>query len=424
MDAWAPPDVVSNSEPSLHPFFEYEVDFLHRTVKYFFQMNDIQCFIASRTPKTVNSCTLLCHAFLAQVKVAPIEMLHLDQAGELDDLIDDLVHYAHEAETQTAHPSVVLLDALSDAVEVHRDLLQARRPCGLWWKVCQSFLGFAVQKDLQLFVTHKLDERLRHGTPAWENDKLVLDALEPLGTSKYKVRFPNRRMLRILVDRGVDLNRPLRPFNVSDHVIGLIWEKWDCLSVGAKIGQLEMINALLEFGAEPNWSPGPDRLRWVQFILIPKEKWRCRDDKFRQALTKTILAFCERDIDPYWEFEGHSLWCHFMRSIYDEDHASARLSWETKAAVSEVIRKLWSLGAQLNDVIYRDVNKYEDEILVGLESLTATDILTRIFTMAELEEVYPESSKAKSPGARKRMKKKRRKERKKGARNQARDIVL
>ncbi len=357
VDAWAPPEVVSNSKPSLHPFFEYEVDFLHRTVKDFFQVSDIHCFIASRIPKTFNSCTLLCHAFLAQVKVAPIEMLPLDQARELDDLIDDLVHYAHEAETQTAHPSVVLLDALSDAVEVHRDLLQARRPDSLWWKVCQSFLGFAVQRDLQMFVTHKLDERLRHGSPAWENDELVLDALEPLITSKYEVRFPNRGMLRILVDRGVDLNRPLRPFNAWDHVIGLICQQWDYSSFETKVHQLEMITALLEIGAEPNWSPGPDRLRWVQFILIPKENWRYPNYNFRQSLTKTILAFFERDIDPYWEFEGHSLWCHFIRSICDEDYASAPLPGVTTGSVSEVIRKFMSLGAQLDDVIYRNVNR-------------------------------------------------------------------
>ena len=350
-------------------------------------------------------------------------MQHLDHARELDNLIDDLVHYAHEAEKETTHSSVVLLDALSDAVQVQWDLLHIQ-PYGLSWKVRQSFLGFAVQRDLQLFVTHKLDERLRHGTPAWENDKLVLDALEPLVTSKYEVRFPNRKMLRILVDRGVDLNRPLRPFNVWDHVIGLICQQWNYSNFETKIHQLETITALLEIGAEPNRSSGPDCLRWVQFILIPKANWRYHDSKFRQALTRTILAFGERDIDPYWEFEGHSLWCHFMRSIYDEDHASARLNWGTKGSVSEVTRKFMSLGAQLEDVIYRDANKYEDGLPVGLESLTVTDILTRIFTKTELEGIYPESSKAKSLRALKRMKKKRRTERKKGARNQARDVSL
>lgn len=113
---------VSNDKLLLHPFFEYEVDFLHRTVKDFFQVNDIQCFIASRIPKTFNSCDLLCHAFLAQIKVAPIKT----HRPELYDLIDDIVHYAHEAETQTGHPSVVLLNALSSAVRVQLDLLQEK----------------------------------------------------------------------------------------------------------------------------------------------------------------------------------------------------------------------------------------------------------------------------------------------------------
>lgn len=42
-----------------------------------------------------------------------------------------------------------------------------------------------------------------------ENDELVLDALVPSISSKYGVPSLNRTMLRILVDRGVDLNKPL-----------------------------------------------------------------------------------------------------------------------------------------------------------------------------------------------------------------------
>ena len=425
--ALAPQDttskVVSNDEQSLHPFFEYEVDFLHRTVKDFFQVNDIQSFIASHIPKTFDSCTLLSHAFLAQIKVAPIEM-HL--ATELYNLVDDMVHYAHEAETQTGHPSVLLLDALSNVVQIPpgpRAGTRARQ--SVWWKKCQSFLGFAVQRDLQLYVTHKLDEHLHHGLPAWENDELVLDALKPLAISKYEVQSPNRTMLRILVDRGVDLNRPLRPFNVWDHVIHLICRQWDYTRTETRIHQLEMsttktmihqlemVIALLEVGAEPNQSLGPDRLRWVQFILIPPENWRT-NYALKKALTKTIIAFCERGIDPYWDFQGQSLWCHFMRSIYVEDYVSNSRDLDRKKCELEVVRKFMSLGARLDDTIYQDVKKYEDGLLVGLESLTATDILSRIFTTTELETIYPESSKAKMPGARRRKKKKRRKERNKG----------
>ena len=427
------PTKVFNDEPTLHPFFQYEVDFLHRTVKDFFQVNDIQRFIADRIPETFNYCALLCHAFFAQIKVAPIKMHHFNQSGELSGLIDDLAHYAHQVEKQTGHSCVELLDELPDVIRVHREFLQVRGSDGSVMecpvkdpsmkRLCQSFLGFAVQRDLQLYVTHKLDERLRSDSPTWEDYELVLDALEPWITSKYGVRSMNRTMLRILVDRGVNLNRPLLTHSIWDHVIGRIYPEWDP-SFDTRIHDLKMVIALLEVGAEPNWSPSPIRLLWVQFILVPPENWRTGSIEFEAALTRTIVAFCERGIDPYWEVEGDTLWCLFIRSIYHESGNPSPFSLETSRSILVIIKKFISLGAQLDDVVYHDINKCEDGNLVGLESLTVTDVLTRIFSKKDLEELRSlemekkadrdnPKSKTKPSGAQRRRKKKRRKERRK-----------
>ena len=272
-----------------------------------------------------------------------------------------------------------------------------------------------MQRDLQLYVKHELDEHLRHEFPAWENDQLVLHALEPLVISKYEVQFPNRTMLRTLVARGVDLNRTLRPFNVWDHVIRQICKQWEYSWTETKIHQLEKVTALLEVGAEPNWSPGPDRLRWVEFIFLQQMNWGSHCE-LKRALTKTILAICERGIDPYWEFKGQSLWFRFLESIYDEGYASTGNYLEKKECDLVVVRNFMSLGASLDHTIYHDFNKYEDGHLVGLKSLTVIDILSRIFTTTELETLHPESSKATVPGARRRKKQKRRKERNKKCR--------
>lgn len=430
VDAPAPENThdsqIPNGEVSLHPLFQYEVDFLHRTVKDFFQVNHIQTFIASRIPETFNYCSLLCHAFLAQIKVASVKMHHFGHAGELSDLIDDMVHYAHEAEAQTAHSSIVFLDELSNAVQVHRDSLWVGGSMTYYpvqdpsmRRFCQSFLGFAVQRDLQLYVKYKLEERLRHASFEWEHDELVLDALQPSVTSKYGVRSTNKTMLRILVDKGVDLNRSFGQRNVWDHIVSLVCQKWAYSTENTRVHQLENITALLEVGAEPNWSPGPDRLRWVQFILTPGTNWRSRSSEFKAALTKTIVAFCERGIDPYWEFEGYTLWIHLIRSIYDEGQILDALSLETKGFVLVVIRKFMDLGAQLDDMINHDVIKHEDGVPVRLESMAVTDVLTGIFTKTEVEELEhlqrragPESSKVKPSRAQRRKEKKRRKERK------------
>ena len=419
---------ISNCEQSLHPFFEYEVDFLHRTVKDFFKLSDVQRFIASRIPETFNSCALLCHAFLAQIKVAPIELHHFNQPGELSDLVDDLAHYAHQVETQTARPTVELLDELSDVIRVHRDSLRKRWFEGFRMetfltnpsmnRLCQSILGFAVQRDLRLYVTHKLDERLRWGSPTSEFDELVLDALEPSVTSKYDVPSPNLALLRLLVDRGVDLNRT--PLSVRDQIIDEISSKWTYSTEDTRVYRLEMVIALLEVGADPNWSQWQDRLGWVKFVLIPSENWRTRSLGFETVLTRTIVAFCERGIDPYWEFEGYTLWSHFIRSIYDGARTYAPLSLQTTGLLLVVIKKFIGLGAQLDDVVYHDVDKYEKGFFVGLECLSVTDVLTRILTKKQLEELellqrrgVQKSSRGKASGAQRRMKKKKRKERRK-----------
>ena len=95
-------------------------------------------------------------------------------------------------------------------------------------EMSQSFLSLAVQRDLQLYVRYKLDERLY--LTAWENEMLVLDALQPSVPSKYGLQSPNRTMLRLLIDKGVDLKQPradldgiLAPSNIWDRIIKQTW---------------------------------------------------------------------------------------------------------------------------------------------------------------------------------------------------------
>lgn len=76
-------DKISEGELSLHPFFQDEVEFLHQIVKDFFQVKDVQRFIASRISEIFDSCALLCRTFLAQIKAAPVEKIHSDRLGEL-----------------------------------------------------------------------------------------------------------------------------------------------------------------------------------------------------------------------------------------------------------------------------------------------------------------------------------------------------
>ena len=416
-------DGTSNCKPSPHPFFEYEVDFLHRTVKDFFQVNDVQRFIAGRIPETFNPSALLCHAFLAQIKVAPIEVHHFDHPGELPAIIDDLAHYAHQLETQKACPVAELFDQISAVIHIHRDSLRQRRFDDSMNKpylagrsitrLCQSFLSLSVQNDLLPYVTHKLDERLRQGSATPEFDELVLDALHPSVTSNYGVPSTNRTLLRSLVDVGVN------SWRLWNSIIGQIRSQWARSTNDTRVHHLEIVTALLEVGTDPNWSKWEDHLLWVEFILIPSANWRTRSVRLEAALTRTIVAFCERGIDPYWNFMGFTLWGHFIRSIYDEGRIYAPFSLETKGFVLVVIKKFISLGARLDDMVYHNIAKYEHDYFTGVEDLSANDVLTRILTKKEMEELAfqgmpeHEGSKAKATEAQRRKNKKKRRKRRK-----------
>ena len=399
---------VSSGEPSLQPLFPYEVDFLHRTVRDFFQVNDIQIFVASRLPRSFSYSNMLCHAFLGQIKVAPIEAQPIDQVAEVSDLIDDLMHYAYEAEKQTVDPDTVLLDELANTIKHLYGHLQLQAPGHFTIedleeytcthpsthpsipKICQSVLGFAVQKDLQLYVGHKLDKRLHQGLPAWENETLVMDALQPSIPSKYSLQSPNRKMLRLLVGKGVDLNKPransdgiLAPSHMWGRIIKQTWRHWHHAGEDIKIQQLEIMHALLELGVEFHRPERQDSLDWVQFILIPCENWRSDSRSLEAALTKTILAFCERRIDPYWKLEEKTLWLHLISSInlstFDNGRPSKQFCLETKGFLLVIVKKFLGLGAQLNDILfYGSTPQYHS---------TVTEILARFFTTTEVEEL-------------------------------------
>ena len=439
----------SDGGPSPQPLFQYEVDFLHRSVKDFFRVNDIQTFVASRLPKTLNSSDLLCHAFLAQIKVTTIESQPMDRISKESDLIDDLMHYAHEAEVQTAHPNIVLLDELSNTLKLRynylhfpapdhfpRGLMEETSIYGSVTKICQSFLSFAVQRDLRLYVACKLDKPLHHVVPDWENDMMFFCALRPSVPSKYGLQSPNRAMLRLLVDKGVEMNKPLvagdvGPASIWDQVIAQIEPQWWYMDVENKVQQLEIINALLECDAESNRSTEEFRHKWVDVLLRPHGNWCSHNIDFEAALTKAIVAFCERGIDPSGCYTGwgdgeETLWLLLIRSICPKGQNPPQLSLKTKGYVMMILKKFVGLGAQLNDLVSGGntagvVTPMDISIISSRQQSTVAESLARIFSPAEMEElesvqrrVKAESLKRKTSRAQRRKDKKKRKERRKG----------
>ena len=272
-----------------------------------------------------------------------------------------------------------------------------------------------MQRDLKLYVACKLEKPLHNGVPEWENDMMLFDALNPSVPSKYGLQSPNRTMLQLLVDKGVDLNKPLvdgdvGPPSIWDQVIAQIEPQWSHTDAERKVQQLEIINALLECGAESNRSAVEVSHKWVDVLLSP-HSWCSHNMDFEAALTKAVVALCGRGIDLSWRFDGLPLWLHFIRSIFCECQSPRQLSLKTKGHIMVIVKTFLGLGAQLNDKIHHEAPFDTYSTVAGL--------LARIFSPTEMEgleslqtRVKAESSNTKTSSAQRRKKKKRRKERK------------
>jgi hypothetical protein len=173
-------------------FFEYEVDFLHRTVRDFLQTRDMNDTLLSVVPASFNSNEALCHSFLAQIKTVPRKSDDIYRFGPLSDLIDDLMYHARELEIQEGVTPMKLLDELEC---VYKSLI-ATIPSTITFsapikieaslrEMRQSFLGFALQKGLRLYVVEKLNPGVDGLATRKDHAQLIMKALIPCSVSKY-----------------------------------------------------------------------------------------------------------------------------------------------------------------------------------------------------------------------------------------------
>ena len=161
----------------------YEVDFLHRTVREFFRLKEIQFCIEDRLPKGFNLSDALSRANLAQLKTLLFEAPDLYEKGKVTDLVDNIMCYVHEVETKTGAASTPVVDELSRVIEMYitnsreQPMLPNTNLNHSPDEIRYSFLGFAVQRDPQLYVAEKLDDR--SGVFHSDESYLVLAALRP-----------------------------------------------------------------------------------------------------------------------------------------------------------------------------------------------------------------------------------------------------
>ena len=291
-----------------------EVDFLHRTVRDFFRLEAPEDWIARRLPPSFNPDQLLCNAILARIKTMSVDLGQ--DPGKLFGLVDDMMRYAYSLEIDLEISPTILLDDLSHTLSQH---IQAYAELPLWdlpprdhnfnriqqWRT--SFLSFAVQKDLKLYVAEKLDTR--SCSARGEDAYLICRALRP---DISKALSGNRAMLRLLFQKGMCMTKANNSWRV---LFSEIADGWAEAPDEEKILQIETINTLLV--ARENPREAFDYECWTSSLNKLPQNWLTGSIELQRAL-KTTMSLLLETVSGSGSVDGKSiLWRTVMSEIKD-----------------------------------------------------------------------------------------------------------
>ena len=201
---------------------DYQVDFLHRTVKDFLMTKDMHQQLMQRA---TNNFTVgwdthrsLCKLALIRAKGLPFQSGIKPAINVLFALVDEFMFHAHEVEVEQKISDLPIVEELdrtitSYAVDMACHWTNARdAPTGLYFSEenYNSFLAFAVQSRLQLYVKEWLGKNTKL-LNAKKGRPLLDYALRPNMVTPAKlphlVEYIDFEMVRILLDKGADPNQ-------------------------------------------------------------------------------------------------------------------------------------------------------------------------------------------------------------------------
>lgn len=193
-------------------FFFLRVDFLHRTVRDFLRVPDMQNMVNKWVGAGFEANVAICEAILCQVKTTPQVAVSFRTGGPVASLLDTLFYHIEILENKQ-YPVATearLLDELDGALRKHgsavveaKSMLSSSRLGERSFSSTHvSVLEEAVHKGLQRYVSMKLDEQ-SNLTPAMRSDLLLAALLRSAHRSNPD---PRVRMVPLLLERGFDPN--------------------------------------------------------------------------------------------------------------------------------------------------------------------------------------------------------------------------
>lgn len=189
------------------------VDFLHRTVRDFLLLPEMQQMLDKWAGEGFDANVAICEATVCLVKTTPQDYDHLRPTGPISDLLDTFFYHIEVLEEDTKYPITIevrILDELDKTLKQHSEVVDSdvfHSTCsalsGRWRYEPYSdgdlsVLDAAVQIGLRRYVLVKLE---RHSLSTSRQANLLLTALR-------RNRASATQMVSLLLQRGFDPNLP------------------------------------------------------------------------------------------------------------------------------------------------------------------------------------------------------------------------
>ena len=300
-----------------------------------------------------------------------------------------MTHYAAASQWQSGSPLTALLDELSRTMEhfyPRFDDPWCSDEFDSFFKLMrESFLGFAIQNDLGLYVQEKLN------TDPYVNVNIgtLLGAFEPSPRShnrKYQRETCTDKELIHSVARHY-LNK-----NTVSEVRGSKWSTsvsraqlaWASSTNDKRVGLLLMLSVLVEAGADPGQDE--DALAWVDFVLIAPEEWHFkhrsmydsmvsgRDELLENMLAQFVeLAFTHSTRLRHNQiYKGSTLWSLFMKALHNYSRQGHKKTYiDENTIILRIVKVFLRDGASLQDTGWaakRNAPKAKEVIAGFIES--------------------------------------------------------
>ena len=281
-------------------FIDYQVDFLHRTVRDFLMTKEMHQQLMQRATQghttEWNAHRCLCHIALARAKALPLQDGIRPGLNILFALVDELMFYAHEIEIEHKVSQAQLLEEFDRVISAYANAdmvyhwTNARDPpTGLYFEEANRncFLALAIQSRLTLYVTEKLDGN-RNLLHAKEGRPFLDYALRPNIVTPTKlphhVEYIDFDMVRMLLNKGANPNQSVSIYgNITVWGLFLLscYERKDTSGSQSKGTWFQAVETMIRKGADRKL-----KLESTQ-RGIPN---RGRTAKFGRAVSREITA--------------------------------------------------------------------------------------------------------------------------------------